>query len=186
MKTLFVALVALLFAFFIGCQSSITDPVSDNTNMTGTVEDETIAYKDAVSYWPGVIKFDTDICEPIHNTCNTTVIGGVIRYKVEKLTIIPAVEPINRKVSIYINAEIKSGFGGEHGPWAVFGFSEELFYWSTTNDPVYIFEKEFAVKNTGDVKLKLAVKFEVINRSVKLASMILRKCADVPIGDPEW
>ena len=97
-----------------------------------------------------------------------------------------AVEPVNRKVSIYINAEIKSGFGGENGPWTVFGFSEEIVYWSTTNDQVYIFEKEFAVKNTGDVKLKLAVKFEVINRSVKLVSMILRKCADVPIGDPEW
>jgi len=45
MKTLFVALVALLFAFFIGCQSSITDPVSETTNMAGTVDEETFLTK---------------------------------------------------------------------------------------------------------------------------------------------
>jgi hypothetical protein len=187
MKTLFVALVALLFAFFIGCQSSITDPVSETTNIAGTLDEESFAYKDAVSVWPGVIDFNTDICEPIHNTCNTTVIAGVVRYKVDKFRVPYATEPVNRKVSIYINAKIKYGFGGETGrPWIVFGMSEEIFYWSTTYDYVYIFEKEFAVRNTGDLRLKLVVKFEVIGTNVKIASMVLRKCADVVIGDPEF
>ena len=187
MKTLFVALVALLFAFFLGCQSSITDPeVPESNPFVSSTDEESFAYKDAVSVWPGVINIKTDICEPIHNTCNTTVIAGVIRYKVEKYTIPSATEPVNRKVSIYINAQIKSGFGHENGLWTVFGFSEEIFYWSTTNDQVYLFEKEFAVRNTGDFRLKLAVKFEVSGTSVKLVSMVLRKCADVAIGDPEY
>jgi len=185
MKTLFVAFVALLFAFFIGCQSSITDPVSENTNMTGTTDDETFVYKESVSAWPGVIRFDKDICEPIHNTCNTTVIGGVIRYKVDASRMPYDTEPISKKVSIYINAEIKSGFGGVNGAWIVFGRTEKIVYLPTPNDQIYTFEKEFTVKNTGNFCLKLAVKFELVNKSVKLVSMILRKCAELPIGDPE-
>ena len=171
MKTLFVALVALLFAFFLGCQSSITDPVLENTN-----------YKDAVSYWPGVINFDTDICEPIHNTCNTTVIAGVIRYKIDKFTIPSATEPVNRKVSIYINATVK----GLDAVWTVYGMSEEIVYLSNINEQVYIFDKEFAVRPTGhNFKLKLVVKFELDGKSVNLVSMELRLCNDIPIGDPE-
>jgi len=175
MKTLFVALVALLFAFFLGCQNSITDPeVPESNPFVSSTDEESFTYKDAVSYWPGVINLHTDICEPIHNTCNTTVIAGVIRYKVDKFLIPSATEPVNRKVSIYINAQIKSGFGHGNGLWTVFGFSEEIFYWSATNSRGYIFEKEFAVRNTGIYRLKLAVKFEVIGTSVNIVSMNLK------------
>ena len=60
MKTLFVALVALLFAFFLGCQSSITDPVApDQTNLASAVDQETFAYKDVISTWPGLIRINT-------------------------------------------------------------------------------------------------------------------------------
>jgi hypothetical protein len=186
MKTLFVSLVVLLFAFFIGCQNSITDPVSETTNMTATVEDETVAYKDAVSLWPGVIKLDENICEPIHNTCNTTLIAGVIKYDIKPIRaghhLVTAL-----KVGIYINAELKSGFNDSDGPWRVFGMTEDYVYLSTSNQEVYTLNKEFFVRNTGNYRLILALRFEVHEKVVKLVSMELRNYYTVfPIGDPQW
>ena len=186
MKTLFVALVALLFAFFIGCQSSITDPVSENTNMTGTVEDETIAYKDAVSYWPGVIRLDGSICEPIHNTCNTTLIAGVIRYDIKP--ILTGGHTIRAlKVGLYVNAEFKPNFSETSGPWRVYGRTEDIVSLRASNQEVYTLNKNFLLGNTGDYRLILALKFEVNEKVVKLVSMELRNnYSVVPIGDPEW
>lgn len=186
MKTLFVSLVALLFAFFIGCQNSITDPVSENTNMTATVQDETIAYKDAVSLWPGVIKLDGNICEPIHNTCDVTLISGIIRYNIKPIRaghhLITALN-----VGVYINAELKSGFDDTDGPWRVFGMTQELVYLPTSNQEVYTLDKEFFVRNTGNYRLILALKFEVNEKVAKLISMELRNYYTVvPIGDPQW
>jgi len=185
MKTLFVALVALLFAFFIGCQNSITDPVSETTNMAGTVDEETVAYKDAVSMWPGVIELDGSICEPIHNTCNTTLIGGVIRYDIKPLPprrhFIPKL-----KVGVYVNAEFKPNFTETSGPWRVFGMTQDIVYLSTSGEEFYTLDKEFLLTNTGDYRLKLVLRFKVSKSALVLISMDLKKCAYVPIGDPEW
>ena len=56
MKTLFVALVALLFAFFIGCQSSVTDPeVPESNEYIGYTDEESFAYKDVFTFtYPNV------------------------------------------------------------------------------------------------------------------------------------
>ena len=60
MKTLFVALVALLFAFFLGCQSSITDLRSQAIqNSWGSASEETFAYKDAFNFkYPELIRLE--------------------------------------------------------------------------------------------------------------------------------
>jgi hypothetical protein len=185
MKTLFVAFVALLFAFFIGCQNSITDPVSENTNMTGTVDEETVAYKDAVSMWPGLIELGGSICEPIHNTCNTTLIAGVIRYDIKP--IITGNHTVRAlKVGLYVKAEFKPNFGETNGPWRVFGMTQDIVYLSNSGGRFYTLDKEFLLTNTGDYRLKLVLKFKVSKSALVLISMDVKKCAEQPIGDPEW
>lgn len=186
MKTLFISLVAVLFAFFLGCQNSITDPVvPETTNIAGTVDEETVAYKDAVSLWPGVIKLEESICEPIHNTCNTTFIGGVIRYDIKPLPPRHRFQP-TLKVGVYINAEFKSNFFETVDPWRVYGMTEDIIYFSAAEQEFYTLDKEFLLTNTGDYRLKLVLRFRVSKTALVLISMDLKKCADVPIGDPEY
>jgi hypothetical protein len=186
MKTLFISLVAVLFAFFLGCQNSITDPVvPESTNIAGAVDEETFAYKDAVSLWPGLIKLDESICEPIHNTCNTTLIGGVLRYDIKGLPprhrFIPTL-----KVGIYINAEFKSNLFETANTWRVYGMTEDIVYFSAAEQQFYNLDKEFLLTNTGDYRLKLVLKFKVYKNYLELVSMDLKNRGDVAIGDPEY
>jgi hypothetical protein len=186
MKTLFVAFAALLFAFFLGCQSSITDPVvSEQSNMTATVDEETFAFKDAISCWPGFIKLDGNICEPIHNTCNTTLIAGVIRYDIKP--IITGNHTVRAlRVGLYINAEFKPNFDETNGPWRVFGMTQDIVSLRASNGEVYTLDKEFLVTNTDNYRLKLALSFKVTKNDLTIISMELKKRADIPIGDPEY
>lgn len=186
MKTLFVSLVAVLFAFFAGCQNSITDPVvPESTNVAGTVDEETVAYKDAISSWPGIIKLDESICEPIHNTCNTTLIGGVIRYNIQGLPPRHRFIPV-LKVGIYINVEFKSNLFETADTWRVNGRTEDIIYFTAADQQFYNLDKEFLLTNTGDYRLKLVLKFKVYKKSLELVSMELKNRGDVAIGDPEY
>ncbi|HEY6436132.1 MAG TPA: hypothetical protein VIY47_06055 [Ignavibacteriaceae bacterium] len=186
MKNLFVALLALLFAFFLGCQSSITDPVvSEPTQFTDSAQEETIVYKDAVSMWPGVIKLDGSVREPIHNTSNTTLISGLVRYYIKPIRaghhMITAV-----KVGVFVNAGFKRNFAETSAPWRVNGMTEETVYLLTTDHEVYTLDKEFLLTNTGDYRLKLALRFQVNEKDLKLISMELKKSPDVSSGDTEF
>jgi hypothetical protein len=162
MKTLFVWLVALLFAFFLGCQNSITDPVvTDNSEYIGTSEEE-IAFKDAVSAFPGLIKLDGNLFDPLH-PAYAVQIDGIIRYKLELLN----QEAL--KVIIYINASLKSGCPGQNKHWMVYGLTEDVLH-STTG----ILEKSFDVKNTCNCHFKLVLRLKVNEKEVILISAELK------------
>ena len=163
MKTLFVSLVALLFAFFIGCQSSITDPaLSENTAIA---EEEEMAFKDAVSSFPGLIKLDGNLFDPIHLPYPVQM-EGTIRYNLEMLTNIDQA----LKVSIYINATLKSGCPGQNKHWMVYGLTEDVLT-SYTNR---ILEKSFEVRNTGNCNYKFVLRFKVNEKEVILISTELK------------
>lgn len=162
MKALFVSLVALLFAFFIGCQSSITDPaLSENTAIA---EEEEMAFKDAVSSFPGLIKLDGNLFDPIHLPYPVQM-EGVIRYKLDML---PNIDQA-LKVSIYINASLKSGCPSQNKHWMVYGLTEDVLYSSTS-----ILVKSFDVKNTCNCHFKLVLRLKVNEKEVILISSELK------------
>lgn len=165
MKSLFVSLVALLFAFFLGCQNSITDPVvTDNSKYFGTSEEE-IAFKDAASTFPGLIKLDGNLFDPLHPVYNVQI-DGIIRYDLEMLY---QNDPEALKVKIYINASLKSYCPGQNTHWMVYGLTEDVLYSSTS-----ILVKSFDVKNTRNCHFNLVLRLKVNEKEVILISAELK------------
>ena len=80
MKTLFVSLVAFLFAFFVGCQNSITDPAgSDNgEKFSGN---ENLVNKDVLSNYPGVIKLNGIMLYPTLPFNSYVTISGQVKFE---------------------------------------------------------------------------------------------------------
>jgi len=186
MKTLFVALVAILFAFFLGCQSSITDPeVLEPTKFVGASEQENSAYKDALSYYPGTIKLDGMLYDPSHHFNSFAEINGIVRYRLEQTNTAKRPPRSAIKVQLYINAELIGGHTGKKLPWTVNGTSEDIIYTSPTNQAVYCLEKAFRVKNTCCNTLNLVLKFKVAEKLLTLESMHLMTANTriLPIGD---
>ena len=188
MKTLFVSLVALLFAFFLGCQSSITDPeLLEPTKFIGTSGEDNSAYKDVLSYYPGAIKLEGVLYDPSHRLNSMAEISGIVRYNFEKVTLDKTSPKPAIKVNMYINAELKGGCPGQHHPWLVSNSSEDLVYTSASIQPVYNLEKSFRVKNTCCSPMNLVLKFQVSEKALTLVSMRLVKVkiSNLPIPDPE-
>jgi len=202
MKTLFVALVALLFAFFIGCQSSITDPVSETTNMAGTVDEETFAYKDVFTFtYPNVIKLSGSIYDPSHRLNALAEIEGVVRYGFqevnsgtpgEKYVDINKIKPSDispskkLKVNLFVDAVLKPNCVIHNQPWTVKKAAEQIVTVNAANQSVVYIQKSFRVSNTCCAPLNLIFKFEVFGRELRLVSMELKLVdGSEPIEDEE-
>lgn len=187
MKTLFVSLVALLFAFFLGCHSSITDPeLLEPTKFIGTSGEDNSAYKDVLSYYPGAIKLEGVLYDPSHRLNSMAEISGIVRYNFEKVTLDKTSPKPAIKGNMYINAELKGGCPG-HGPWIVFGTSEAIVKTSVNYQQVIFVEKSFKVRNTCCSPMNLVLKFQVSEKALTLVSMRLVKVkiSNLPIPDPE-
>lgn len=187
MKTLFVSLVALLFAFFLGCQSSITDPeVQEPTKSLTAAEIETFAYKDAISTWPGVIRLEGFMFDPSHRLNSFVEISGVVQYKFREVKLSKTSPHRSQVVSIYVNAELKSGCPNQKYAWTVKNLSEEFINSvNGTAQPIYI-EKSMIVKNSCCSPLLLVFKFEVAGNKLNLVSKSLEITGGwFRIGDPE-
>jgi hypothetical protein len=176
MKTLFVALVTLLFAFFFGCQSSITDPeVLEPTKFVGTSEDNSID-KDWLTFqYPNVIRLDGVLFDPSHRLNSLVKISGIVRYRLEEMN--PAERPPRSavKVQLYVDAKMKSNCPNQNHLWTVHKTSEDVIYASPVNQAVYFLEKSFRVKNTCCSPLNLILKFQVSEKSLTLESIRLVK-----------
>lgn len=201
MKTLFVALVALLFAFFLGCQSSITDPeITDNTKFFGSADENTFAYKDAFHFkYPDQLKLEGTLLDPSHRLNSYADISGSVSYGVREVNggsvvfnttefykTAPSGTPDKKfKVDLFVNADLKGGCPG-HNCWEVKKAAEQTVIVNSTNQSAIFIQKSFRVKNTCCAPLDLIVKFEVDGKELKLASMELKLVAGVlPIIDQE-
>ncbi len=185
MKTLFVALVTFLFALIIGCQeSSITDPVSNDTGTNSNAQESIYFDKDIASYYPGVIKLDGLLPDPSHFLNSFARIKGMVRYRVDetymKKESTPAPNAIN--VKLFVSAQLFGESPKPVSPWIVTGTSEDVMLNTHNGLANYILEKSFRVRDT---KLNLILNFRVYKKSVKLTSMALKKVDDsVQIPDP--
>jgi hypothetical protein len=184
MKKLLFSFVVFTVLLFIGCQeNSITDPVSNNTNLNLATSEQSFLDKDIISSYPGVIKLEGTLFDPSHYFNNYAAISGFVRYSLDKVILdrIPEDTPI--KVRLYVNAELKEDPSGQYSKSLfVNGASEDYVYKSAPNDPVYYLEKSFSVKKNP---LNLVFKFQVDEKSLTLISMRLVKRSELPIPDPE-
>ena len=202
MKTLFVSLVALLFAFFLGCQNSITDPVVPETNqLVDATDEETLVYKDVFNVtYPNVIRLEGLLLDPSHRLNSYAQIEGVVRYGIKKLNSRTAAEiPIefykvglagtpdeNKKVDIYVDAQLKANCPHSNSAWTVKKAVDQIITVNTTNQLVTYIQKSFRLKNTCCAPLNLALKFEVNKNELKLVSMELKLASrSEPIIDQE-
>jgi hypothetical protein len=166
MKTLFVSLVALLFAFFIGCQDTVTDPI---VNDSANVFADDYVSKDIIHYYPNVIKLAGMIDDPSHDFDSFAQIKGTVRYKIDRVFSKLSTPPSALRVKLLVNAKIKCQNQVADTQWIVAGSSEDLFYKSNANESVYYFEKSFRVQNSGGMDLVL--KFRVSEEQLELLSM---------------
>ena len=191
MKTLFVALVALLFAFFTGCQSSVTDPeVPESNEYIGYADEESFAYKDVFTFtYPNVIKLEGSIYDPSHRLNSLAEIDGVVRYgfqEVNSVTPGEKVVDINKvkpsdispskkiKVNIFVDASLKANCVIHNQRWTVKEAAEQIVSVNAANQSVVYIQKSFRVRNTCCAPLDLLFKFEVIGRELRLVSMELK------------
>ena len=176
MKTLFVSLVAFLFAFIIGCQeSSITDPVSNDTELSLGTEVPLSVDKDLISYYPGVIKLVGTLLDPSHYFNSMAEIKGIVRYRLEQVDTYDNRPPRSAiKVQLYVKAEIVGGHTGRNSPWTVNETSSDFVYTSPAVQSVYNLEKSFRVRNTCCAPLNLVLKFQVNKKAISLVSMALK------------
>lgn len=202
MKTLFVSLVALLFAFFLGCESSVTDPeMTMPTKLIGNAQQETFAFKDVLNAtYPNVIKLKGLLWDPSHRLNSFAEIDGVVRYGFKKVSNestaqIPIdiykvgsdITPDKKiKVDLYVDAALKSQCPLNNGAWTVKNTADEIITVNTTNQVVTYIQKSFRLKNTCCAPLNLVLKFEVNKSELKLVSMELKLAMRLePIIDQE-
>ena len=190
MKALIVSLVFLGFAFFIGCQDSITDPITEPTYSSYSTDEDITFSKDWLTFhYPNVISLEGTLLDPSQRPNGYVEISGVVRYSIKEvyhsesdtdpiLSISknsPATTPplSNLKVDLYVKADFK-GVNNEYEPWKVLKKDAVIVSRSASSERVYIFEKSFRVQNTTHASLDLVLKFEVRNKSMKLVSQSLR------------
>ncbi len=177
MKTLFVFLAAIFFAFFIGCQeNSITDPVD-----SGTTEQENIFSKDLFTFtYPNVIKLDDMAYDPSHRLNSYAEISGVVRYGIQNIkkgNIFSnyGTPPDKKyKVSIYVNAELKGGCNPDSQIWTVKKSFSYIVSVNSADQSFISFEKTFRVTNTCCAPLNLVLQFQLVDQELILTSTMLK------------
>ena len=167
MKTLFFPLVALLFAFFIGCQSSITDPIVTDTGYS--------ANKDFISTLTEVIKLEGMVDDPRPSFNSGVKINGEIRYSIKTVYFDspPPAPQSALKVQLYVDAELKANCALDDELWTVNNVSQDLVYKTDPAESVYYIQKSFRVQSSCPNPMDLVFKFEVNEKELKVISMAL-------------
>ena len=199
MKTLFVALVALMFAFFLGCQSSITDPeITDNTKFLGSADENLYAYKDAFSLkYPNKLKLEGTLLDPSHRPNGYAAISGSVSYGVREVksgsvvfnttefykTAPSGTYDKKFKVDLFVNADLKGGCPGHNHCWEVKKAAEQTVIVNSANQSAIFIQKSFRVKNTCCAPLNLVLKFKVFEKKLEFVSMALELGYGIPANN---
>ena len=162
MKTLFVSLVALSFAFFVGCQSSVTDPVDlGNANNIN---------KDAARCVPGIIKLDATMLNEQPTDAGEFIVDGWIKYNLESTPAPEGTPSTLVKVSMTMNADFSNEVDSQ-SPWRVKSTSTEIIYAPSSGIAFTTFKKTFKVVNVKGHQLEIKPKFTVNASSLAVESI---------------
>ncbi|HSW56531.1 MAG TPA: hypothetical protein VLH59_15725 [Ignavibacteriaceae bacterium] len=174
MKTLFVAVVALFFAFFLGCQSSITDPVElESTKFLGYTDEETSAYKDVASLYPGIINVQATILDESVPS-NTVDVIGTVRYKLESVDADESIHSTIVKVKLFVNADLTSSDPGQ-APWVLYSTDEDVVTVLSKDHANIILEKKYEIINVQMTPIEVVLTFNISDNSMSLAIIDYKK-----------
>jgi hypothetical protein len=168
MKTFLIPVAALSLLLLFGCESTINEPNEiSNTKFVGALQENPNTYKDAVTSFPGVIRLDDGIFDPL-NPSYKVRIEGVVRYNIERVANIDATA---LSVTIYINAKLFTSRPNQDQPqpWTIYGLTTDVL-----NSGTGFLEKVYEVRNTGDYCYKLFLRYKVTQRNVYVVSMELK------------
>lgn len=193
MKALFISLTLLVFGFFLGCQSSITDPEGfESTKFIGSPDEETSTYglnKDVFHFtYPNVIKLSGTLYDPSHKLNSLVEISGLVRYGIREVeqdiwnvhnlstykTSPAGTSPDKTlKVDLFVDALFKVNCPHCNRPWTVKKPSVQIVKVNAANQSVVYFTKIFRIQNTCCDPLNLVLKFEFQEDRLALVSMAL-------------
>jgi hypothetical protein len=176
-----------MFAFFLGCQSSITDPeITDNTKFFGSADENTYAYKDAFHFkYPNQLNLEGTLVDPSHRPNGYANITGSVSYGIREVKggsvafnttefykTAPSGTPDKKfKVDLFVDADLK---GGHNHAWSVEKAAAQTIIINSANQSTTYIQKSFRVKNTCCAPLDLVLKFQVDGKGLKLVSMELK------------
>ena len=162
MKTLFISLVAISIAFFVGCQNSITDPIfseySSNIN------------KDAARLVTGVIKLDATKLNEQPKDAGDYNIDGWIKYNLESTPAPEGTPSTQVKVSMTMTADFTSEADNQ-SPWKVKSTATQIVYVPNAGNAFKTFKKTFKVVNVKGHQLEIKPKFKVNASSLAVESI---------------
>jgi hypothetical protein len=190
MKTLIFSFAALIFAFFLGCESTITNPeVSQPLTYGNYTDQEYLTYKDVISnMYPNKILLSGILLDPSHRLNSYAEIDGVIRYGIQEVkrdiqedemqSIYKSGQngtTTNRKfkVNLYFDALLKGGCSGHNEPWVAKKATYEIVEMNVSNSVVVNFKKTVRVCHTCCAPLNLVFTFKVVRKELVLVTMNL-------------
>jgi hypothetical protein len=179
MKNLFVALVALLFAFFLGCQSTITEPVEmEHTKFLNAGDENVLANKDHKSMFPDVANLEATIID--EKTAGNTAydLVGSVRYKVESTDALEATKYSIVKVELFVNADITSSDPGQ-GPWVLTSTDVELVSPPANVNAFKILEKQYKVVNVQGTYIEVTVNYTISGSSISTQVVNIKKIENI-------
>jgi hypothetical protein len=169
-----------VFAFFIGCQNTITDPVVPDQDSYNSPAGENVTYKTIISTWPGYIRLHHDVFDPSHPQLDGVLLNGMIKYKMDSRVPSQDETYLDMKVNIFVDTEIRSGCPRQKCTPSVTAFVNEKVRLSSTNDEVYNVEKVFVVSNPCCGAIKLVLTFGIQKDNVTLLSYVIRPLGGKP------
>lgn len=203
MKTFLIPVAALSLLFLFGCESTINEPNEiSNTKFVGALQENPNTYKDVFTFtYPNVMKLEGLLYDPSHRLNSFAKIDGVVRYGFSEVNSIVSdetnidfnktkpsdISPSKKwKIKIFVNASLKADCPINDRKWTVKKAAEQIVTVNTANQSLIFIEKSFRVQNTCCAPLDLLLKFEVIERELRLVSMELKLVVGLePIDDEE-
>lgn len=162
MKTLFVSLVVLFFAFFLGCQSSVTDPLApDNTNNI---------VKDAARCVPGVIKLEATMLNEQPTDAGEFNVDGWIKYNLELTDADAGTPTLLVKVSMTMIADFTNEVDNQ-SPWKVKSSATEIVYVPSAGNAFTTFKKTFKVTNAKGKQIEIKPRFQVSSSALAVETI---------------
>jgi hypothetical protein len=155
MKTLFVCLVAFLFAFIIGCQENMLN------------EPQTSLEKKTDSINRNTIKICCEVRDPQAGVCN---LSGYVNYAHQVIN--RTMNPMGLyEISLYLEMDSKlcDKLGMVHLEWRIQGKSNDIVY--VSEEGILLVEKTYWITNRSDVVL--LVQYLVTTNGVGISSVNL-------------
>lgn len=166
MKTLFILLAALIFAFFLGCESTINGPTEfEHRKFFGATDQNDHAYKDMARSISDIYNlYATIIDESPAGNVNYDIAGTII-YKLSSTDANEGTAGSIVKVKLDIVADVKSNDPGQ-GIWKVRRTTIESVFVPNVVSAYTVLEVPYEIVNTHGVKIEVTVKYNIYHNSL--------------------